>query len=206
LRLFDVSTQIGLALRHARPGIVIIAVTYILTVTSGAVMAHAGNSFALRYRDSLVARAHRADPASRADDRGAHATAALIDFSRNLGLAAIPETLGGMTLVLPVGLAAYRGWVGGIVSVNHAHRSRLAHVRTATYYLVTLFPQLAAFILAGGGGLHLGWAFLKHRGPFVGPRWFRLPQPALVDVAWLYAVVVPLFAVGSFWEFLGPIV
>ena len=89
------STQFGLSLRHARPGIVIIAVTYILTVTSGAVMAHAGNSFALRYRDSLIARAHRADPASRADDRGAHATAALIDFSENLGLAAIPETMGG---------------------------------------------------------------------------------------------------------------
>jgi hypothetical protein len=103
-----------------------------------------------------------------------------------------------------VALGAYRGWVGGIVSVDYAHRSRLTHVRTAAYYLGALFLQVAAFILAGGGGLHLGWAFAQHRGPFVGPPWFRLPQPALVDVAWLYALIVPLFAAGSYWEFLGP--
>jgi len=197
-------TSLNLALRHARPGIMIIATTYIVTVTSGAVMVHAGNRVALTYRDSLVVRAHRADPAARAADRGAHATAALIDFSRDLGLAATPETIGGLTLVLPVALAAYRGWVGGIVSVDHAHQSRLRRMKSATYYLVTLVLQLAAFSFAGGGGLHLGWAFLKHRGPFVGPKWFRLPQPALFDVVWLYVVVMALFAVGSYWEFLGP--
>jgi hypothetical protein len=198
------SRYIGSALRHARHGILIVALTYLVTVTCGAVMVHAGNAFALGFRDSLVARARAADPAARANDRGARVTAACLDFSRNLGLVAVPDTVGGIALVVPVGLAAYRGWVGGIVSVDHAHRSRLSHVRTATYYVVTLLLQLAGFILAGGGGLHLGWARIKGRGPLVGPRWFRLPQPALLDVAWLYVLIVPLLAIGSAWEFLGP--
>src|SRR6266545_6305950 len=108
-------------------------------------MVHLDNRFALAYRDSLVAHAHRSDPAARANDAGGHALAAVIDFSRNLGLAAAPETIGGLTLVLPVGLAAYRGWVGGIVSVDRKHQSRLRHWRSAIYYLVTLTLQLTAF-------------------------------------------------------------
>jgi len=197
-------THILLALRRARVGITIVAATYFLSVTTGIAMAHLGNPFALSYRDSLVAKAHRADPASLADDRGDHATAAAFDFSRNLGLAAIPETMGGLTFVLPVALAAYRGWVGGIVSVDRTHRSRLRKPRTATYYLVTMILQLTAFTLASGAGLHLGWSYIKRRGPFVGPSWFRLPAPALQDVAWLYVLIVPLFALGSLWEFVGP--
>lgn len=194
--------SLGSALQRSRPGILVIAATYAVSLGTGMLMSHAGNRFALGYRDSLVARAHLADPASRADDAGAHSTAAAIDFSRNLGLAAIPETIGGLTLVLPVGLAAYRGWVGGIVSVDGHHASRLRQPRSAVYYLITLALQLAAFTLAGGGGLHLGWAFLRGHGPFVGPSWFRLPKPALVDVIWLYVLIVPLFALGSLWEFL----
>jgi hypothetical protein len=195
---------LSLAMRHARHGIAIVAVTYVVSVLCGLVMVHAGNGFALGYRDSLVARAVAGDPAARANDRGAHGAAALIDFSRNLGLVAVPDTVGGLVLVLPVGLAAYRGWVGGIVSVDHAHRSRLIGLRTAAYYGVTLLLQLGGFTLAGGGGVHLGWALVKRRGPFVGPAWFRLPQPALIDVAWLYVLIVPLLALGSAWEFLGP--
>lgn len=196
--------RVGWALREARAGILIIGAIYAVSLAAGILMAHTGNRFALSYRDSLVARAHRADPAARANDAGAHGVAAAFDFSRNLGLAAIPETIGGLTLVLPVGLAAYRGWVGGIVSVDRRHQSRLRQARSAVYYLVTLALQLTAFTLAGGGGLHLGWAYFRHRGPFVGPRWFRLPRPALLDVAWLYTLIVPLFAIGSWWEFVGP--
>ena len=192
------------ALYNARRGIAIIAVTYAVTLAAGMVMAHAGVQFALHFRDSLVVRAHRDDPASRADDGGRHLKAAAIDFSRNLFAAAIPETVGGLTVVLPVGLAAYRGWVGGIVSVDGHHESRLKQPRSATYFIVTLLLQLSGFTLAGGGGVHLGLAYLRRVGPSVGPRWFRLPRPALIDVAWLYSLAVPLFALGSLWEFLGP--
>jgi hypothetical protein len=197
--------RVGWAVRHARAGILIIATIYAVSLVAGLLMAHTGNRFALAYRDSLVARAHRADPAARADDAGAHGVAAAIDFSRNLGLAAIPDTIGGLTLVLPVGLASYRGWVGGIVSVNRDHQSRLRRARAAVYYLVTLVLQLSAFTLAGGGGLHLGWAFLRKRGPFVGPAWFRLPKPALVDVAWLYVLIVPLFRSARSGSSSGPL-
>jgi hypothetical protein len=34
-------------------------------------------------------------------------------------------------------------------------------------------------------------AFLRRRGPFLGPGWFRLPKPALVDVASLCVLIVP---------------
>jgi hypothetical protein len=189
------------ALHRARRGILVIALTYAISLSIGIFMAQNGSSFALSYRDSLVARAHRNDPASRADDAGQHLRAAAIDFSRNLFMAAIPETIGGLTLVVPIGLAGYRGWVGGIVSVDRRHQSRLGQLWPATYYLVTLMLQLAGFTLADGGGLHLGWAGLRGRGPFVGPSWFRLSRPASVDVARLYAMVVPLFAIGSLWEF-----
>jgi hypothetical protein len=128
--------------------IAIMAVTYAAGLGAGILMTHSGNRFALAYRDSLVARAHRGDPAALADNAGTHVTAAVIDFSRNLGLAAIPETIGGLTLVLPVGMAVYRGWIGGIVSVDRSHQSRLRHPRSAVYYLVTLALQLAAFTLA----------------------------------------------------------
>jgi hypothetical protein len=196
--------QIRTALRAARAPIGIMTATYLLSVGTGAVMVHSDNAFALAFRDSLVARAHRADPSARADDAGHHLQAATLDFSRNLGLAAIPETIGGLLLVVPVAMGAYRGWVGGIVSVDAHHRSRLAQPRSAAYFLVTLTLQLIGFTLAGAAGLHLGWSFFKKRGPFVGPAWFRLPGPALRDVGWLYAIIIPMFAIGSLWEFLGP--
>jgi stage II sporulation SpoM-like protein len=167
-------------------------------------MAHCGSRFALHFRDSLVERAHSSDPISRADEAGRHFLAAALDFSRNLGMAAIPETIGGLALVLPPSLAAYRGWVGGIVSVDGHHQSRLTRWRSASYYLVVMALQLSAFTLAGGAGLHLGWSYLKGRGPFVGPSWFRLPKSALIDVARIYALIVPLFAAGSLLEFLWP--
>lgn len=189
------------ALVRARVGITVMAATYVISLIVGVGMVHSGSTFALRYRDSLVARAHQIDPASRADDAGEHGRAAAIDFSRNLLLAAVPETIGGLTLVMPVGLGAYRGWVGGIVSVDSRHRSRLTHRPTAVYYVITLMIQLSAFTLAAGGGIHLGLAFFRRQGPFWGPSWFHLPKPALIDVAWLYVLIVPLFAIGSIWEF-----
>ena len=198
-------TRVRSALRRASPCILVIAGTNAAAVASGLAMAHAGSSVALADRDFLVTRAHRVDPAARADDAGAHWRAAAVDFSRNLGLVAVPDTVGGLTLVLPVGLAAYRGWVGGIVSVGPHHESRLRRVREAVYYLVTLVLQLAGFTLAGGAGVHLGLAFIRGDAPAVGPRWFRLPKAALADVAWLYALVVPLLALGSVWEYLAPV-
>ena len=90
-------SRVKQALRNSRTAIVVMAVTYGLSLSAGILMVHMGHGFALRYRDSIVARAHRTDPASRADDAGRHIAAAGLDFSRNLFLAAVPDTVGGLT-------------------------------------------------------------------------------------------------------------
>jgi len=138
------------ALSRARMGILTVALTYMLSVALGIVMAHRGNEFALSFRDRLVARAHRSDPAAVAYQQGKRFRAAFLDFSRNLFLGAIPQTAGGLAVVLPYPVAAYRGWVGGIVSVDSRHNSRLGSWHQAIYYLLTLLLQLIPYSLAGG--------------------------------------------------------
>ena len=196
--------QLRTAIADTRREISVMTAIYAITVFVGAVMAHTGNTFALGYRDRLIRSASRNDPAARADDSGAHLKAAALDFTRNLTLVAVPDTVGGFIFVIPLGLGAYRGWVGGIVSVDHDHHSRLRHLRSAIYFIVTLLLQLTGFTLAGAAGLHLGWAFVQARGPFVGPRWFAVSKPALVNAGWLYVLIVPVLAIGSWWEFAGP--
>ena len=193
--------SIASALRRARGGIAIMAALYLASLLAGIVLVHSGNGFALERRDAIVSAAVRDDAASRAEQQGAHGKAALIDFARSLGGAAIPETIGGLTFVLPVGLGAYRGWVGGIVSVDSKHRSRLRTLKPAAYYLVTVLLHVCAFTLADGAGLYLGREFFRRRDVFVGPSWLRLPRQALIDVAWLYVLVVPLFAAATVWEY-----
>lgn len=79
--------SLGHSLWQARFGIAIMAMTYALSVGVGILMVHGENRFALVYRDRLVSAAHRDDAAARANDAGAPGKAALIDSSRNLGLA-----------------------------------------------------------------------------------------------------------------------
>jgi hypothetical protein len=69
-------TPLRSALQPARWGIPIIAMIHAVSLGVGALMVHSGNSFALDCRDSIVDRAHRIDPAARADDAGAHWRAA----------------------------------------------------------------------------------------------------------------------------------
>src|SRR5512141_3145746 len=118
-------------------------------VLVGALMVHGGKACALARRDSMVARARANDPSSRALASGHRIEAATWDFSRNLVLGAVPSTIGGLTVVIPYITAAYRGWVGGIVSVDSRHTSRLEESSERTYYLVTLLLQLIPYSLAG---------------------------------------------------------
>ena len=113
------------------------------------------------------------------------------------------DTLTGIAVVGPVPLVAYRGWVGGIVSVNDRHESRLAHPRSAAYYLVTLVLQLIPYTLAGGAGVSLGVTSWRTRGDVNLPRWLTLPTSAVLDVARIYVLVVPLFLLAALWEFLA---
>jgi len=188
-------TEITAALGRARLSIMLAAVTYLSAVLIGAGLATAGNPTALAQRDAIVAGAQTGSVLT-AMNRGDLTRAALLDFGSNLFLGAMPTTLAGLGVVFPFPIAAYRGWVGGIVSVDGRHVSRLVDPASALYYLVTMLLQLTGYVLSMAAGLHVGLALWRHR-----TRW-RVPTAELRDLAWIYALVVTAFLLGSLWEFL----
>lgn len=202
------SSNIGLsvlrALSRARIPILTVALTYVIAVVIGIAMVHAGNEFALAYGDNLVARARRSDPAAIAFREGDRLRAAVLDFGRNLLLGAVPNTVAGLGIIFPYPLAVYRGWVGGIVSVDNTHASRLRDPYKAAYYILVLILQLVPYSLAGGAGVNLGLARFRLRPFYQGEKWFGLPKEAIRDVLRIYLLVVPLFLVASLWEFVSP--
>jgi hypothetical protein len=193
--------QIVRALSRARFGILSMGAIYFLSVAAGIVMVLNGNEFALAQRDNLVGRAQASDPSLIALHQGNPLGAALWDFGENLVLGAVPNTLAGVGIVVPYAGAAYRGWIGGIVSVNGAHSSRLADPAEAAYYLITLVLQLIPYSLAGGAGVNLGIAWLRPATAYRGEKWLDVPKEALRDAARIYILIVPLFLIASMWEF-----
>jgi uncharacterized membrane protein SpoIIM required for sporulation len=190
------------ALSRARLSILMIALAYLLAVGAGFIMAHTGNEWALSYRDNLVAKAG-ASPTLLALDSGDPLSAALLDFGANL-FSGAADTLGGLGVFMPFLLVAYRGWVGGIVSVDSHHASRLGDPLEAAYYLSVLILQLIPYTLAAGAGVNLGIAYFRPRPCYQGAKWLGLPREAILDVFRIYVLVVPLFLSASLWEFLSP--
>jgi hypothetical protein len=189
------------ALARSRRFVFSIMSVYAAAVLTGGIMVHAGSDFAVGVRDRLVARAFAQDPAAVSLTQGHRLRAAGWDFAQNLVRGALPDTVSGLAVVFPYAFAAYRGWIGGIVSIDDKHHSRLGERREAVYYLTTLLFQLVPYALAGGAGVRAGLALL-HRDRIPGPRWCGIPREAVLDVAWLYALIVPLFFAASLWEFL----
>jgi hypothetical protein len=191
------------ALKRARLPIITIALTYLASVLVGIVMVDTGSAFALNTRDIIVKRAYSgSNPTINALQKGNRVQAALTDFASNLILGAVTDTIGGLGVITSYPLIAYRGWVGGIVSVDQFHASRLSQPGEALYYLVTLILQLIPYSLAGGAGVHLGLSYYRLHSDRQVPKWFGLPKAALGDVARIYILVIPLFLVASLWEFL----
>jgi uncharacterized membrane protein SpoIIM required for sporulation len=114
----------------------------------------------------------------------------------------VPNTLGGLGVVFPYPLVAFRGWVGGIVSVNDAHVSRLATLGGGAYYLVILVLQLVPYSLSTGAGINLGLSLWRKQSYYEGEKWLGFPREAVLDVLRIYAVVIPLFLMASLFEFL----
>jgi uncharacterized membrane protein SpoIIM required for sporulation len=197
----SIGAQVLRAVTRARFGILAMALIYFLGVVGGMVMVQSGNAFALDQRDSLVGRAQATDPSLNALHQGNRLGAALWDFAENLVLGAVPSTIAGFSIVVPCVAAAYRGWIGGIVSVNGAHVSRLSEPAEAAYYLITLVLQLIPYTLAGGAGVNLGIAWLRPAAAYRGEKWLDVPMEALRDAARIYLLVVPLFVIASMWEF-----
>lgn len=192
------------AVFRARLAIVSVAAVNTLAVIIGILMVHSGSEFALTYGDELVARAQKRDPAAISYRQGHRFTAAAKDFAMNLVVGAMPMTITGLTVVSPYGFGAYRGWVGGIVSVDRNHQSRLRDWRKGTYYAIALVLQLIPYSLAGGIGVHLGLSFFRPFTYYTGDKIGGYPKEAIWDVIRVYKLIIPLFLIASLWEFLCP--
>ncbi|HZY39637.1 MAG TPA: hypothetical protein VFE53_23440 [Mucilaginibacter sp.] len=195
-------SKLFLAVKRCRVYVSAIFAIYCLSCFTGIMMVHNGSSYALSYRDKLVGRAQKTDKAAINYAKGKHFSAALADFSENLVLGAVPQTLAGFSIVIPFFTVAVQGWVGGIVSVDDKHQSRLAKFKPACYYFLVLLLQFIPYSLAIGAGVKCGVDFYNHnkiQGWYV---WkFRIQKASLADLGYVYLFVIPLFFIASCFEF-----
>jgi len=194
--------RVSQALDRARVPIAVVALASICPLVVGGVLATSGNGLALNERDRIVGAVQGSEinVAYKQNDR---VRAALLDFGGNVE-AALVTSVTGLAIVGPVPFAAYRGWVGGLVSVDARHVSRLSQPGTAFYYLVTVTLQLIPYILTGGAGMYLGLVAWRRRNDTSvrSLLWLRIPGEAIRDVGWIWAVALPIFLAGSLFEFL----
>jgi uncharacterized membrane protein SpoIIM required for sporulation len=164
-------------------------------------LVHTGNHFALSYRDKLVGNAMKNDRVSVNYNKGNRFSAALLDFSGNLFVGAIPQTAIGLSVVMPYVTVAYQGWVGGIVSVDYKHQSRLKEFKTALYYLTVIILQFIPYSLAIGSGIRFGVeTYKKNKNNKISK--YRIDTASMKDVFRIYVIVIPLFFIASCFEFL----
>jgi hypothetical protein len=197
--------RIRLAFRRARIAILTIALTTGLSVVTGAAMVHSGVGFAVAYEDKIVDRAHRESPILRHFKQGNSLTASALDAMGN-AISALATMVAGYFPPTAYVLSAFHGWVGGIVSIDRAHHSRLSDRTEAVYYLTTLLLQLIPYTLTVAAGVQIGFAALLPIGEtlYSGrrvPR-LRIPFDAIHDAGWLCAVSAPFFFIASAFEFL----
>jgi hypothetical protein len=166
-------------------------------------MVHSGSQYALSRRDAVVERAAR-DQSSIDYRAGRRTRAALADAAANFGLAALPQTIAGLTVILPFVTVSYQGWVGGIVSVDARHVSRLRSARSSAYYLGVLLLQFTAFSLCIGGGIQCGVALYEQNREVEWRFWrYRLARSTLGDLLGIVSASIPLFLLASLFEFLS---
>ncbi len=200
-RSAGIAGRIALALRRACFGILAMGLTYAIGWATGFVMVRAGNRFALNSRDRIVSNAQKSSPILKQLEQGRRVRAAALDAAGNL-MGASATALAGYWAPGPFPIALYRGWIGGIVSVDQNHQSRLKRFTSGSYYLCVGVLQLLPYSLLSGAGVNLGLARAKPVGVYAGPRFLGLPHEALRDSGWIFVLVVPLFVIASAVEFL----
>lgn len=188
------------ALRRAWTPILLVALIYFLSLTLGIVMVHSGNDFALTYRDQLVAEAQNGTVLTQPTPTAI----AIADFFGNLQ-GAVVDALGGLGVIFSFPLIAYRGWVGGIVSVDGSHVSRLLDPGSGVYYLSVLVLQLSGYTLAAGAGINTGLSLWRPRPMYSGEKWLSIPKEAWRDLLRIFVLVIPILLLASLWEFLSPL-
>jgi len=177
---------------------------YVISCTIGILMVQNGNQFALSQRDRLVSAAIQTDKAAVNYQAGNKLSAALYDFAGNVFIAAIPQTALGLGIFPPFFTVAYQGWVGGIVSVDGSHQSRFTNFKATAYYFVVILLQTVAFSLSIGAGVKCGLDTYRHNAKVNWKFWqLRIPRGSLIAVGYVYMVSLPLFLVGSCFEFLS---
>jgi len=181
-----------------------IFITYCLSCFIGIIMSQHGNHFALSYRDKIVGQAFKTDKASINYMEGKNFSAALNDFMGNLLFGAVPQTVMGFSIVIPWFFVIKQGWVGGIVSIDSEHKSRFKNFKSTFYYFFVLLLQLIPYSLAIGAGIRCGVDFYnynKMNGWHLSK--LKIQKTSLVDLGYVYLLVVPLFFIASCFEFLS---
>jgi hypothetical protein len=192
------------ALRKTRAWILAIAVVHVLAVIAGAALVHGEYEPALAYRDRLVDQARQSDPVSLASQRGEHLRAALAEAARTQWIC-VAVAVTGLTVVSPFALATYRGFVGGVVSVDGNHISRLRQPDQAVYYLSVIILQIIPYALAAGAGVRLGLTYFSSGREYQGSRWLGYPKEAVWDVVRILLLTIPFVFAANLWEFLSPL-
>lgn len=172
---------------------------YFVSVVTGIAMVHSGSQFALTHRDNVVSRS-QTNVVSAQQNR---LLQGLADFGGN-SVGAVVDSVLGFGIVLPYPTIAYRGWVGGIVSVDSYHASRLRQPKEAAYYLSVVFLQLLGYSLSAGAGIHVGLSVFRSRPKGAGFMWLKIEGEVLRDVLWIYTLAMPILLIASLWEFLSP--
>jgi hypothetical protein len=187
------------ALSRTRFATLTVAAVYLLSGFIGAIQVHSGNHFALRYRDKLVGAAQSSTILTQLA-AGHPFRASFFDSAGNL-LGATSSGLLGLFPPAGYAMAAFRGWIGGIVSVDGNHHSRLASARSAAYYVGVLLMQIIPYSLVGGAGVNLGVSLYRPAPHYSGPHWWHFPVEALRDAARIFILAIPLFFLASIVEF-----
>jgi hypothetical protein len=199
----ELANSVG-ALHKARTWILAVAAAHVLALIAGAVIVHAGYPPALAYRDRLVSQARQSDPVSLAFQRGQNLRAGLLESARTLWVC-VAVAVTGLTVVSPFALAAYRGWIGGVVSVDDNHVSRLRDPAQAVYYLSVIILQIIPYALSGGAGVSLGLTYFRPPRDYQGDRWLGYPKEAIWDLVRILALTIPFVLAANLWEFLSPL-
>jgi hypothetical protein len=189
------------AIMRCKKWIITIFAVYCFSCLSGIIMVHLGSEFALNYRDKIVGDALKNDNASINHVKGNKFKAALYDFGGNLVAGSIPQAFLGLGIILPFLSVTYQGWVGGIVSVNSKHESRLDKINSAFYYIIVLILQYIPYSLSIGAGLNFGLrTYRLNKTNSI--RHFRFDKKGFKDILLIYIPVIPLFFIASCFEFL----
>lgn len=202
LSMENIFKPVLLAIRNCKKWILTIFVIYSITCSTGIIMVHSGNKFSLAYRDKIVGNAMSNDDASINYNKGNRFKAAMIDFTGNLFRSSIPQTFMGLGVIFPFITSGYQGWIGGIISVDELHQSRLKKIKSAFYYFIVLILQWIPYSLTIGSGLTLGiktYTLNKGRKLFK----YQIDKSSLKDVFNIYLFAIPLFFFASCFEFLS---